>query len=381
MSMRHELRSCLVALLLLPMLSPGSPAQQAATSTAPVPSPREADYVARNFHFRSGESLPELRLHYRTLGAPAHDARGRVTNAVLLLHATGGSGTQFLQPQFADVLLGPGQLLDTNRYFVVLPDAIGHGNSSKPSDGLRARFPQYDYADMVASQHQLLTEALGVDHLRLVLGTSMGCMHAWLWAETYPTSMDAVMALACLPVEVSGRNQMWRQMTIDGIRQDPEWKNGDYTTQPRAALQLWADITLIAFNGTLQLQAAAPTRAAANQYVADHMKQVAPTFEANNALYALNASRSYDPSSRLETISTAVMLVNSADDFINPPELGIAQREITRVKRGRFALVPASAQTHGHFTFAWPVFWQQHLRRLLAESAPRGAGGTATLPH
>jgi homoserine O-acetyltransferase len=381
MSMRRERRRCLVALLLLPMLSPGSQAQQAATSTATVPSPREADYIARNFHFRSGESLPELRLHYRTLGTPVRDSRGRVTNGVVLLHATGGSGTQFLQPQFADVLLGPGQLLDTNRYFLVLPDAIGHGNSSKPSDGLRARFPQYDYADMVAAQRQLLTEALGVDHLRLVLGTSMGCMHSWLWAEMYPSYMDAVMALACLPVEVSGRNQMWRQMTMEGIRQDPEWKNGDYTTQPRAALQLWADITLIAYNAPLPLQAAAPTRAAANQYVLERTKQVAPTFEANNALYALNALRSYDPSSQLETISAAVMLVNSADDFINPPELGIAQREITRVKRGRFALIPASAQTHGHFTFAWPVFWQQHLRQLLMESAPRGAGGAATRPH
>jgi homoserine O-acetyltransferase len=371
MSMRHELRRCLVALLLFPMLSPDAQAQQADASTVPGPSAREADYIARNFHFRSGETLPALRVHYRTLGRVVRDGRGRVTNGVLLLHATGGSGTQFLQPQFADVLLGPGKLLDTNRYFVVMPDAIGHGNSSKPSDGLRARFPQYDYADMVAVQHQLLTEALGVDHLRLVLGTSMGCMHSWLWAETYPTYMDAVMALACLPVEVAGRNQMWRQMTIEGIRQDPEWKNGDYTTQPRAALQLWADITMIAFNGPLPLQAAAPTRAAANQYLAERMKQVAPTFEANNALYALNASRSYDPSPQLESISTAVMLVNSADDFINPPELGIAQREIARVKRGRFALVPASAQTHGHFTFAWPVFWQQHLRRLLAESAPR----------
>jgi homoserine O-acetyltransferase len=225
---------------------------------------------------------------------------------------------------------------------------------------------------MVAAQHQLLTEALRVDHPRLLLGTSMGCMHAWLWAETYPSDMDAVMALACLPVEISGRNQMWRQMTIDGIRQDPEWQNGDYTTQPRAALRLWADITLIAFNAPLPLQAAAPTRAAANEYLVQRMTQVAPTFEANNALYALEASRTYDPSSQLGAISTVVMLVNSADDFINPPELGIAQREITRVKRGRFALVPASAQTHGHFTFAWPVFWQQHLRQLLVESAPRG---------
>jgi homoserine O-acetyltransferase len=371
----------LMALLLLPSLSQASRAQQAATSTATGPTVREADYIARDFHFKSGESLPELRLHYRTLGTPVRDSRGRVANGVVLLHATGFSGSEFLQPQFAGVLFGPRQLLDTNRYFIVLPDGIGHGKSSKPSDGLRAHFPQYDYDDMVAAQHELLTKGLGVDHVRLVLGTSMGCMHSWVWAETYPDYMDAVMALACLPVQIAGRNQMWRQMALEGIRRDPDWKNGDYTTQPRAASQLWADVALIAFSAPLPLQVAAPTRAAANQYLDEVTKQSAATFDANNALYAVNASRNYDPSSQLATISAAVMLVNSADDFINPPELGIAQREITRVKRGHFALIPGSAQTHGHLTFGWPVFWQQHLRQLLEESSSPQARSAATRPR
>jgi homoserine O-acetyltransferase len=339
------------------------------------------DYIARDFHFKSGESLPELRLHYRTLGRPVRDSRGRVANGVVLLHATGFSGSQFLQPEFADVLFGPRQLLDTNRYFVVLPDDIGHGKSSKPSDGLRAHFPQYDYDDMIAAQYELLTKGLGIDHVRLVLGTSMGCMHSWVWAETHPDYMDAVMALACLPVQIAGRNQMWRQMAMEAIRRDPGWNNGDYTTQPQAALRLWSDVALIAFNAPLPLQVAAPTRAAANQYLAEDMKRAAATFEANDALYAVNASRNYDPSSRLPSITTAVMLVNSADDFINPPELGIAQREIARVKRGHFALIPMSAQTHGHLTFNWPVFWQQHLRQLLEESSSTQAQRMAARPR
>jgi homoserine O-acetyltransferase len=378
---RHARLRCLAALLLLPSLSQASRAQRAAVSTATVPTAREADYIARDFRFRSGESLPELRLHYRTLGRPVRDSRGRVANGVVLLHATGFSGSQFLQPPFAGVLFGPRQLLDTNRYFIVMPDDIGHGKSSKPSDGLRAHFPHYDYDDMVAAQHELLTKGLGIDHLRLVLGTSMGCMHAWLWAVAHPDYMDAVMALACLPVPIAGRNQMWREMAIEAIRRDPDWKHGDYTTQPRAALQVFADVVLIAFNAPLPLQVAAPTRAAANQYLAEHARQSAATFDANDALYAVDASRDYDPSSQLASITAAVMLVNSADDFINPPELGIAQREITRVKRGRFALIPASAQTHGHLTFGWPVFWQQHLRQLLEESSSTQVRRTAAQPR
>jgi homoserine O-acetyltransferase/O-succinyltransferase len=214
----------LIPLLLLTAIV--SSAQQP-NSAGSIPPPSEGDYVAHDFHFRSGETISELRLHYATFGKAVRDASGKVTNAVLILHGTGGSGRQFLRPQFADVLFGPGQLLDVTRYFVILPDNIGHGKSSKPSDGLRARFPQYDYDDMVAAQHEMLEKGLGVNHLRLIMGTSMGCMHSWIWGETYPDFMDALMPLACLPVQIAGRNRIWRKMVMDGIRNDPEWKNGD----------------------------------------------------------------------------------------------------------------------------------------------------------
>jgi homoserine O-acetyltransferase len=338
---------------------------------ANLPAPHEGDYIARDFHFKSGETLPELRLHYTTFGKPARDASGRVTNAVLILHGTGGTGHQFFQPQFAGELFGPGQLLDVSRYFIVLPDNIGHGKSSKPSDGLHAHFPQYDYDDMVAAQHEMLEKGLGVNHLRLVMGTSMGCMHSWVWGETYPDYMDALMPLACLPVQIAGRNRMWRKMTIDGIRQDPDWKNGEYTTQPRAALQVVTDFLLIAGTPPLPTQISCPTRDAADKDLEEYRARLTRTLDANDFLYAVSSSRNYDPSPQLEKITAPVMFVNSADDFINPPELGIAEHEITRVKRGRFVLIPASAQTHGHSTHTWAVFWQQYLKELLDESSVR----------
>lgn len=340
--------------------------QQPAGST--LPPPQEGDYTAHDFHFRSGETLPELRLHYLTFGKAVRDASGRVTNAVLILHGTGGSGRQFLQPQFAGELFGPGQPIDINRYFIVLPDNIGHGKSSKPSDGLHAHFPQYDYDDMVAAQHEMLDKGLGVNHLRLVMGTSMGCMHSWVWMETYPDFIDAGMPLACLPVQIAGRNRIWRKMTIEGIRQDPDWKNGDYTTEPRAALQIVTDFLLIAGSTPLPMQNSYPTRDAADKDLDDYEKRVTKTLDANDFLYAVSSSRNYDPSAQLEKISVPVMFVNSADDFINPPELGIAEREIKRVKNGRFVLIPASAQTHGHGTHTWAVFWKQYLQELLQES-------------
>ena len=328
----------------------------------------EADYVARDFHFRSGETLPQLRLHYTTLGKPERDGAGKVTNAVLILHGTGGSGHQFLSPQFADVLFGPGQLLDANRYFIILPDNIGHGKSSKPSDGMRAHFPQYDYDDMVAAQHELLEKGLGVNHLRLVMGTSMGCMHSWVWGETYPDFMDAMMPLACLPVQIAGRNRLWREMVIQGVRQDPDWKNGDYKTEPRAALQISADFLLIAGSAPLLMQKNLATRDAADKYLDDSMKRITATLDANDLLYAVNASRNYDPSAKLETIKAPVMFVNSADDFINPPELGIAEQEIKRVPHGKFVLIPVSDQTHGHGTHTWAAVWQRYLKELLDQS-------------
>jgi homoserine O-acetyltransferase len=287
---------------------------------------------------------------------------------VLLLHGTTGSGGQFLAPQFAGVLFGPGQLLDVTRYYIILPDNIGHGKSSKPSDGMHAHFPQYDYDDMVAAQRELLEKGLAVNHLRLILGTSMGCMHSWVWGETYPDFTDALMPLACQPVQIAGRNRAWRKMVIDGIRDDPDWKNGEYTAQPRAALEIAADMLYIAGGAPLQMQKNLPTRDAVDAAYEDSVKRFIASHDANDVLYAVNASRNYDPAPRLEDITVPVMFVNSADDFINPPELGIAEREIKRVKRGRFVLIPMSEQTHGHGTHTWAAVWKQYLKELLESS-------------
>ena len=323
------------------------------------------DFVAKDFRFRDGEKMAELRLHYRTLGTPARDAAGQVRNAVMILHGTGGTGAQFLQPQFDEELFGPGQLLDTSKYYIILPDGIGHGKSSKPSDGLRAKFPQYDYDDMVAAQHALL-EHLGVHHLRLILGTSMGCMHSFVWGETYPDFMDALMPLACLPVQIAGRNRVWRKMVMDAIRADPEWKGGEYTTEPKQGLRTALDLLLIAGSAPMQMQKSDPTRAAADKYLDDYFATRMAGLDANDLLYAVNASRNYDPSPGLEKIRARVMYVNSADDFINPPELGIAERQIRRVKGARFVVIPISDATHGHGTHTWAAVWKGYLAELLA---------------
>ena len=330
--------------------------------------PQEGDYTVHGFHFQSGETLSEVRIHYATLGKPVKDKSGRTTNAVLILHGTGGTGHQFLQPIFAGELFGPGQLLDATKYFIVLPDNIGHGKSSKPSDGMHARFPQYDYADMIALQHELLEKGLGVNHLRLILGTSMGCMHSWMWGETYPEQMDALMPLACLPVPIAGRNRMWRKMVIDGIRQDPEWKGGEYSAQPRAALQIAADFLIIAGSAPARMQEDSATRDSADKYLEDTIKRVSTGLDANDLLYAVSASRNYDPSAKLGDIKAPVMFINSADDFINPPELGIAEREIKNVKKGRFVLLPISEKTRGHGTHTRAAIWQEYLKELLKES-------------
>lgn len=335
------------------------------------PAPRIGDYVVKNFQFHSGESLPELRLHYTTLGNPQQDSRGRTTNAVMILHGTGGDGHQFLRPQFADVLFRPGGLLDPAKYYIILPDGIGHGKSSKPSDGLHARFPHYDYDDMVAAQHALLTQGLHVNHLRLVMGTSMGCMHAFVWGETWPDFADALMPLACLPVQIAGRNRMWRKMVIEAIRSDPAWQGGDYKTEPTEALRAAADILIIAGSAPHQMQKSYPTRDAADQYIESAVPKEMATLDANDLMYQVAASRNYDPSPALEKITAPVMWINSADDFINPPELGIAQREAPRLKNGRFILLPISDQTHGHGTHTWAAAWQQYLAELLARSAPK----------
>jgi homoserine O-acetyltransferase len=329
----------------------------------------EGDFVVHHFQFHSGESLPELRLHYATLGKPVRDAAGHTTNAVLILHGTGGSGQQFFQPQFAGVLFGPGQLLDAARYFIILPDGIGHGKSSKPSDGMHAHFPQYDYDDMVAAHYRLLKEGLGVDHLRLVMGTSMGCMHSFVWGETYPDFMDALMPLACLPVAIAGRNRVWRKMVMDAIREDPEWKGGEYQEEPKQALRTALDFLLIAGSAPIPMQKALATRDAADKYLDDYFRTRSSALDANDLLYQVNASRNYDPTAQLGKIKAPVMLVNSGDDFINPPELGIAEREIKKVQNAHFVLIPASEQTHGHGTHTWAELWKQYLAELLEKSA------------
>jgi homoserine O-acetyltransferase len=333
--------------------------------------PTEGDFAIKDFVFASGEKLPELRIHYTTLGKPRRDAAGHVTNAVLVMHGTGGSGQQFARPQFADVLFGPGQPLDVSRYYVILPDDIGHGKSSKPSDGLHARFPHYGYTDMVAAEHALVVDGLKVDRLRLVMGTSMGCMHAWMWAESWPSIMDAVMPLACLPVQIAGRNRQWRKTLIDAIMNDPEWNGGDYIKQPRGALHTAQALLAIAGSSPLADQKRMPTRDAVDKEVEEAQAKFAAMFDANDTLYAVAASRDYDPSAGLEKITAPVVFVNSADDFINPPELGIAEREIKRVKRGRFLLIPASESTHGHGTHTWAVFWQRELKDLLDATAKK----------
>jgi homoserine O-acetyltransferase len=335
---------------------------------APPPS-TEGDFVLHDFKFHSGESLPELRLHYTTLGKPVRDAQGRVTNAVLILHGTGGTGHQFFAPQFAGELFGPGQLLDTARYFIVLPDGIGHGKSSKPSDGLHAHFPQYDYDDMVAAHYRLLNEGLGVNHLRLVMGTSMGCMHSFVWGETYPDFMDALMPLACQPVQIAGRNRLWRKMVMDAIRNDPDWKGGEYTTEPQQSLQTILDFLIIAGSAPLLMQKNMPTRDSADKFLDQYFKDHLAELDANDFLYQVNASRNYEPSPQLEKIKAPVMYINSADDFINPPELPMAQSEIKRVKNAKFVLIPISDQTRGHGTHTSAAVWKQYLAELLEKSA------------
>jgi homoserine O-acetyltransferase len=329
----------------------------------------DGDYVVRDFRFASGDTLGALRLHYLTLGHPVRDARGRVTNGVLILHGTGGTGRQFMAPQFAGVLFGAGALLDTTRYYVILPDGIGHGRSSKPSDGLHMRFPRYDYDDMVTAHYRLLTEHLGVSHLRLVMGTSMGGMHSWVWGEKYPDFMDALMPLACQPVAIVGRNRLWRDMIADAIRSDPEWKGGDYPSEPRAGLRTAVDLLIIAGSAPIFMQNTMNTRDSVDRYLARQLDTRMASTDANDLLYQLDASRNYDPSPKLELIQAPVMFVNSGDDFINPPELAIAEREIQRVKRGHFVLIPAGPQTRGHGTHTWAALWKDRLEALLAESA------------
>ncbi len=349
--------------LLVLLLSVAARAQTA-------PPPVEGDWVARDFTFKSGEKLSELRLHYITLGAPARDAAGHVRNAVLIMHGTTGSARPFLGAQFGGELFGPGQPLDATRYFIILPDAIGHGQSSKPSDGLHMKFPHYDYDDMVRADYLLIHDGLHVDHLRLVMGTSMGAMHTWVWGETYPDFMDVLMPLASAPVAIVGRNRMFRAMIIQAIRDDPDWKNGEYAKPPVNGLMAAQYAMLMMRSSPLQLHQANPTREQADAAVAALRKGAAAT-DANDMLYALESSGDYDPSPRLETIKAPLFAINSADDEINPPELGILEREIQRVPHGRYILIPTSGETRGHGTHSRAVVWKNYLLELLRQSEPR----------
>ncbi len=340
----------------------------AAQTVDPAWHAREGDHVVKAYRFKDGETLPEVRLHYMTLGEPRRDAAGHVLNAVMILHGTGGTGQQFLAPQFAGVLYRPGGLLDPAKYFIILPDNIGHGKSSKPSDGLHMRFPKYDYDDMVALQHALLVDGLKVDRLRLILGTSMGCMHAFVWGETYPTFARALAPFACLPTALVGRNRLWRALSMQAIEQDPAWAGGEYRSEPLGGLRAARIVNVIAGSAPIQMQKDLPTRAAADARATAILNGAATATDANDYLYQLDASRDYDPSPALEAITAPVLWINSGDDFINPPELGIAQQLAPRIRKARFVLVPASAQTHGHGTHTWAAVWEQDLAWLMKET-------------
>src|SRR5437762_11889194 len=336
-------------------------------SGADYPAPTESDFTIHDFKFASGETLPELRVHYRTLGKPEKDAQGKTTNAVLIMHGTTGSGAQFIRPEFAGELFGKDQPLDAAEFFMVVPDGSGQGRSSKPSDGMRAKFPRCGYIDMVEADYRLLTEGLGVDHARLVMGTSMGGMHTWLWSELHPDFMDALMPLASLPTQISGRNRGWRRLVIDVIRNDPAWNGGEYKTQPpslhTAAQMLW----FMSSNPVLR-QKDAPTLAKTDEVLDKFVEQIVKADDANDVLYAIEASHDYDPSPNLEKIRVPLLAINSADDLINPPELGILEREIKRVPHGRAILIPMSDKTRGHGSHTIATLWKDELVNLITET-------------
>jgi homoserine O-acetyltransferase len=337
-------------------------------AAAPQWQTTEADFIAHNIRFGTGETLSEVRIHYSTLGRPHRDAHGDIDNAVMLLHGTGGTGHQFLAPQFANELFGPGQPLDIQRYWIVMPDNIGHGGSSKPSDGMRMHFPRYDYDDMVALQHRLLTDGLHVRRVRLILGTSMGCMHAFVWGETYPNDVAALMPLACEPIEIAGLNRMWRQMVIDGIENDPAWNSGDYASEPTQSLRAAESIVQIVGGAPLNYQARFPTRDRAAAEIRARIDHYLPTLDANDTIYQFDSSRNYNPWPNLERITTPMMWINSADDFINPRNFDYPQRAMPRMPNARYRLIAETADTHGHSTHTWAANWKQDLIELLARS-------------
>ena len=353
----------LAALALQPSVVPAAPVAPAAMSWPT----NEGDVALADFKFRSGETLPRLNMHYTTLGRPHRNAAGEIDNAVMVLHGTGGSGQQFLRPQFADELYGPGQPLDISRYWIILPDNIGHGRSSKPSDGLRMKFPQYDYDDMVEAQRLLLGQ-LGVTRLRLIFGTSMGCMHAFVWGETHPNFAGALMPMACEPIEIAGLNRTWRQLAINGIKADPAWQNGAYGKQPIQGLRTAQSLLFVAGGAPLHYQAQYPTRQAASAFAEERVSTAMAALDANDLIYQLESSRNYNPWPKLEAVTTPVMWINSADDFINPRNLDIPDPAIKRMPNAKFRMIPETSETRGHGSHTWAKFWKQDLIDLLART-------------
>lgn len=331
------------------------------------PAPVEGDFIAKDFEFEDGNIL-DLRIYYRTIGELKRDENGRATNAVLIGHGTTGSGASLLRESFANVLFVDGGALDAEEYFIILPDSIGHGQSSKPSDGLRMKFPQYTYNDMVRAQYLLLSKGLDVDHLRLVMGTSMGGMQSWMWGYQYPDFVDAIMPLASLPVEIAGRNRMVRQLFIDAIKNDPAWNGGNYDEKPMAGMRAASGALMFMTSSPLQMQKNAPTREQSEEMLTAIIGRYSNALDPNDAIYAFDASRHYNPQPHLEKIMAPLVAINSADDQVNPPELQILETEIQRVANGRAIVLPITDETRGHGTHSVAALWEDHLRNLLAAS-------------
>jgi homoserine O-acetyltransferase/O-succinyltransferase len=362
------LRSTCLATVLLVLTCMSSLSQS--TATASKWPTVDGNITLRDFRFGTGETLPELKLHYLTLGTPHRNAAGHTDNVVLLLHGTGGNAHSLMNPLFSDVLFAPGGVLDITKYFIILPDDIGHGESSKPSDGLHAHFPAYDYDDMVRGQHMML-EAMKVDHLRLILGTSMGCMQTFVWGETYPDFADALAPFACLPVQLAGRNRMMRYMAIQAIKLDPAWMGGEYKTEPTAGLRNANELLLVMGSSPLQMQKQAPTREAAEKFVDNYLERTMANTDANDMIFYVNASRNYDPSPHLDRITAPVLWINSADDYINPPELGFAEKMVKRMPNAQFILIPISDATRGHGTHTVANVWKGYLAEFMQKTEPR----------
>jgi len=358
----------IASLLFIAAFAFGANCAQAADTN--FPPPVAGDFVIHDFHFHSGETLPELRMHYLTFGTPRRDANGRVRNAILILHGTTGSSAQFLRSEFANELYPKGQPLDVSRYYLIIPDNIGHGQSSKPSDGLRAKFPRYGYLDMIEAQRRLLEDGLGVNHLRLVFGTSMGGMHCWLWGELHPDFMDALMPMASLPAQISGRNRVWRRVVIDAIRGAPDWQNGDYQAEPYGLKIAAEEMYLMGSNPAIQSRNM-PTLAKADAVLNAYVASFSTNHDANDVLYAVESSHDYDPAPGLEKITAPLLAINSADDLINPPDQGILEREIKRVKHGRAIVLPETEQTVGHGSHTKAVLWKKYLVKFLRKTEHR----------